>query len=75
MDTINHPAHYAMGRKYEPYKVIADWNLNFALGNVLKYISRVGRKGHDLEDLKKANQYLQYEIEAREENAKPFEED
>lgn len=62
-DPIHRPAHYAEGRKYEPRKVIADWDLNFNLGNAVKYISRAGRKNDKTEDLKKAIQYLEFEIE------------
>lgn len=67
---INHPSHYADGRKYEPIDVIADWNLNFNLGNAVKYISRAGRKDSDklIEDLKKARFYLDYEINRLEED-------
>lgn len=54
---------YTAGRKYEPRKVIADWGLNFNLGNAIKYISRAGRKGDKIEDLKKAIQYIEFEIE------------
>lgn len=60
---VHHPNHYAEGRKYEPIKVIMDWELSFCLGNVLKYISRAGRKGDKLEDLLKAREYLNFEIE------------
>lgn len=63
-DNIKHPAHYAGGRKYEPKDVIRDWSLNFNLGNVVKYVSRAGRKGAALEDLQKARQYIEFEIEA-----------
>lgn len=66
ISSIDHPSHYAEGRKYEPIDVITDWELNFALGNTVKYISRAGRKGEPdklLEDLKKAQWYLSYEIE------------
>lgn len=59
---IKHPSHYCDGRKYEPVKVIADWNLNFNLGNAVKYISRAGRKDNTLEDLYKAQRYLTFEI-------------
>jgi hypothetical protein len=55
---IFNPPHYTEDRKYEPIAVIEDWELNFHLGNVLKYISRAGRKGEELEDLKKARWYL-----------------
>ena len=62
-DPVSHPSHYTEGRKYEPRKVIHDWELNFNLGNAVKYISRAGRKGDALEDLKKAKQYIEFEIE------------
>lgn len=66
-DNISNPAHYTNGRRYEPRKVIMDWDLNFYLGNVVKYISRAGRKGDALNDLMKAKQYLEWEIERLEE--------
>lgn len=62
-NAVKHPAHYAKGRKYEPIKVISDWGLNFNLGSALKYIARAGRKGDAVEDLQKAIEYLQFEIE------------
>lgn len=65
-DIISHPAHYCHGR-YEPKDVIRDWHLNFNLGNVVKYIARAGHKDDILQDLKKARQYLDFEIEALEE--------
>lgn len=67
-DSIMHPDHYAAGRKYEPVKVIEDWNLNFNLGNVVKYVSRADRKGDALKDLRKAKTYLEFEISRREKN-------
>lgn len=69
-DVVKNPSHYCDGRKYEPRKVIRDWNLNFNLGNAVKYISRAGRKADALEDLKKAKQYLEFEIEELENNMK-----
>lgn len=42
-DNVKHPAHYCYG-KYEPINVIRDWQLNFNLGNVIKYIARAGKK-------------------------------
>lgn len=63
-DIIGHPNHYCEGRKYEPKDVIRDWELNFNLGNTVKYIARNGRKQGNsvLQDLKKARQYLDFEI-------------
>ena len=60
---IERPAHYVEGRKYEPKDVIRDWDLNFNLGNVIKYVSRAGRKDSKIVDLEKAKQYLQFEID------------
>lgn len=62
-DKITNPSHYCADREYEPRKVIMDWGLNFYLGNVVKYISRAGRKGSAIQDLEKARQYLTWEIE------------
>lgn len=61
---ISHPAHYCFG-KYEPVKVIQDWKLSFCCGNVVKYIARAGKKDRNsrLQDLMKAKQYLEFEIE------------
>lgn len=68
-DIIKSPSHYVEGRKYEPRKVIADWGLNYNLGCAVKYISRAGRKGDAIEDLWKAIQYLEFEIEELEHKA------
>ena len=66
-EKINHPEHYHYGT-YEAIKVIESWGLGFCLGNVVKYISRAGRKvgSDELEDLKKAQWYLNREIEKTE---------
>lgn len=41
---------------------INECELNFNLGNVVKYVCRAGKKGDKLEDLKKARDYLDDEI-------------
>lgn len=62
-ESINHPKHYGgADNPYEAIKVLEAWTLNFNLGNVLKYLSRAGKKGDVLEDLKKARWYLDREI-------------
>lgn len=63
-DIINNPSHYTEGRKHEPIDVINDWGLDFNLGNVVKYISRAGRKDDKLIDLQKAAFYLKYEMQS-----------
>jgi hypothetical protein len=63
-DAINHPQHYGGDTPYEAIKVIEAWGLGFCLGNVVKYISRAGKKTPDLlVDLKKSAWYLNREIE------------
>lgn len=66
-DVVNNPPHYTQG-KIEPIDAIEDWNLNFRLANVVKYVARAEHKGKALEDLKKALWYLQREINKRESN-------
>ncbi len=63
-EMVNHPSHYGGDNIYEAIKVIDAWNLGFALGNTVKYISRAGKKdpNKELEDLKKAMWYLQHRI-------------
>lgn len=57
-DIVNHPAHYTSGN-IEIIDFIEDQNLPYHLGNVVKYISRAGKKTDDeLTDLKKALWYL-----------------
>lgn len=62
IETVSHPHHYICGG-IEAIDVIEAFNLNFHLGNVVKYILRAGRKGDRIEDLKKAMWYLNREIE------------
>ena len=59
---IDHPPHYGGDTTYEAIKVIEAWGLNFALGNAVKYISRAGKKGDALEDLRKSRWYIDREI-------------
>lgn len=63
-EQVNHPTHYNHG-KYEVIDVIEDWEVDFHIGNVIKYVSRAGRKTDDTEiqDLKKALWYLQRKID------------
>lgn len=56
-ENVNHPKHYNTG-KYEVIDVIEDWQLDFNLGNTIKYIARANHKGKTLEDLQKAQWYL-----------------
>ena len=42
-EKVDHPSHYNAGR-IEVIDFIEDQNLNFNLGNAVKYISRAGTK-------------------------------
>lgn len=64
-EAVNHPPHYGGGdNPYEAIKVIEAWELDFHLGNTVKYISRAGKKDpkRELEDLEKAEWYLKRRI-------------
>lgn len=63
-EQVDHPKHYNHG-KFEVIDVIEDWQVDFHIGNVIKYVSRAGRKNDDTEiqDLKKALWYLKRKIE------------
>ena len=62
-DLVHHPAHYCYS-EYEPKDVIRAWGLNFNLGSAVKYIARAGRKDDIVQELSKAKQYIEFEIEA-----------
>lgn len=63
-DDVANPSHYVEGRAIEPIDAIEDWQLGYHLGQVVKYVSRAGRKqtGGRMHDLKKAAWYLAREI-------------
>ena len=56
------PSHYTRG-SIEVWDFIRDQQLNYHLGNAIKYICRAGFKGDNTktQDLKKAIQYLENE--------------
>ena len=57
------PSHYQ--GNIQPIDLINAQDLNFNLGNVVKYVSRAGKKQGEnvLSDLEKAKNYINYEIE------------
>ena len=62
-EAVNHPQHYGgQDNPYEAIKVIEAWGLGFCLGNVIKYISRAGKKDDTIQELEKARWYLDREI-------------
>jgi len=61
-DMVNHPPHYTVGG-IEVIDFIEAKDLNYRLGNVIKYIVRSSKKYSDpLQDLQKARWYLDREI-------------
>jgi hypothetical protein len=61
-DNVNSPNHYKQGKK-ETIDVIRDCMTDdeyhgYLKGNVLKYVARYKFKGEPLQDLEKANWYL-----------------
>ena len=60
-DMVNHPPHYTAGG-IETIDFIEAKKLGYNLGNVVKYVSRSTLKGDQLENLKKAQWYLNREV-------------
>ena len=68
-DNVSHPSHYTYG-KIECIDFILDKQLDFPLGNAVKYIVRAGHKASadktvlekQIEDLKKAVWYIRDKI-------------
>jgi len=48
---------------YDIIDLIKDYELNFNRGNILKYIIRAGKKDDELQDLLKAKDYIEREID------------
>ena len=58
------PQYYKRG-SIQVWDFVRDQELNFHLGNVIKYVCRAGHKFDDIDDLEKAIHYLQNEVEFR----------
>lgn len=70
-DMVHHPEHYCFS-KYEPKDVIREWGLNFNLGSAVKYIARAGKKDDIIQDLQKAVEFIEFEIEYLEQQEKTW---
>lgn len=72
-DNVNQPSHYKDGG-IETIDYIEAKGFNYHLGNVVKYVSRAGKKDPDktLEDLKKARWYLDRHIKNLENSKAPI---
>lgn len=66
-DIVERPSHYVDGMVIEPIEFIMKNELGFAVGNVIKYICRAGKKQYDgktleesyLIDLAKSKRYIE----------------
>ena len=58
------PRYYRRG-SIQVWDFVRDQELNFHLGNVIKYVCRAGHKFDDIDDLEKAIHYLKNEVEFR----------
>lgn len=65
-NNVEHPSYYNAGQT-EVIDAIESWGFGegFNKGNAIKYIARAGRKNKEteIEDLRKAITYLQFEID------------
>ncbi|AFN37747.1 WhiB [Mycobacterium phage MacnCheese] len=74
-DAVEHPSHYTSskaackgcGRPIECIDIVE--HMGYSLGNVTKYVWRCDLKFDAIEDLRKARQYLDFEIAKREREA------
>lgn len=64
-EAVNHPKHYGgEDNPFEAIKIIDAYEMNFIEGSILKYLLRYKKK-NGLEDLKKAQWYLNFLIEKK----------
>lgn len=59
---MSKPKHYET-KSIDVIDICKLYNLNFNKGNVIKYICRAEKKDNELDDLKKALDYINREIE------------
>jgi len=64
------PQHYKRGT-IEVWDFIRDQDLNYFLGNAIKYVCRAGYKDSKSDDLKKAIHYLTKELEHMQQQSEP----
>lgn len=66
-DPVNHPEHYCFGGietiEYIKAKLSPEEYQGYLKGSVIKYLSRAGHKDDAMQDLKKAQWYLNRLIE------------
>jgi hypothetical protein len=61
-DVVNHPSHYCHGGietiDYMRAKLTDEQYIGYLKGNLIKYVSRAGLKHDEVEDIEKAQWYL-----------------
>ena len=63
--TNDHGPEYYRRGTIQVWDFVRDQELNFHLGNVIKYVCRAGHKFDDIDDIEKAIHYLKNEVEFR----------
>jgi hypothetical protein len=63
-DPVKHPKHYTSHPSGIECIEITQ-HMGFCLGNAVKYIWRADLKENAIEDLRKAKQYIEFELEKR----------
>jgi len=66
-DLVNNPSHYTSHPSGIEAIEVTRW-MNYNLGNVVKYVWRADLKGNNIQDLEKAQFYLNDEIKRLKEN-------
>jgi hypothetical protein len=64
LENVDHPKHYTSHPSGIECIAIVE-EMNFCVGNAIKYLWRADEKGKDLEDLEKARWYIDREISRR----------
>jgi len=64
-DPVKSPSHYIGSDGLEVKEVIRQFDLSWAIGSCAKYVLRAGKKGDVIEDLRKAIECINIEIENR----------
>ncbi|MGN8689848.1 DUF3310 domain-containing protein [Atopobiaceae bacterium HCP3S3_F7] len=69
-NNVSHPAHYTQGPVHPACGEVVECititeHHNYNVGNAIKYLWRADHKADALEDLAKAAQYIQFEIDRR----------
>jgi hypothetical protein len=57
------PIHYQTDSRIDVIDFCKMYEMNFNRGNIVKYLARAGKKDNELDDLRKALNYLTREIE------------